>query len=122
MSVFGIEFLGEEKMDKDFSMDYLIMTGVIEIAGIDEKTGEFLYVFTDKLQEVMPDLYAEHLNYVHSEIMYFWEHGFVDIEDFSIKNPKICLTEKAFDEDAIDQLPNDKISALLEIKRILKVV
>lgn len=37
-------------------------------------------------------------------------------------NPIVTLTDKAFDEDAINLLSDEDRSALAEIKRILKVV
>jgi hypothetical protein len=111
-------------MNDDISeiIDGLILKGAIEINGVDSNTGELLYNFTDKLNDVMPALYKEHLNYVNSEIMYFWEHGFLEIDDFTNDNPKVTLTSKSIVEEEILKLPEDKQASLQEIKRVLRVV
>ena len=102
--------------------DELILQGAIEVSTIDEKTGEFLYNFTPKMKEVSPMLYKEHMNNVSQEIMYFWERGFLVMNDVTSSNPIIRLSAKAFDEKEISALPEDKKAVLADIKRILKVV
>jgi hypothetical protein len=108
--------------EEDIAIDKLILEGALEVGGIDIESGEILYNFTDKLKEVMPELYNEHLNFVNSEIMYLWETGFLSIESLLDDNPKVNLTLKAYDTDKIKELPQDKQRSLQEIKRILKVV
>jgi hypothetical protein len=123
MKEFGIKFSGEEKMDEESKiLDNLILQGAVEVSGMDMETGEMLYNFTDKLADVMPDLYNEHMNSVNSEIMYFWQHGFLSMNDITEKNPIIRLTNKAFDNVEILKLPKNRLSSLNEIKRILKVI
>lgn len=107
---------------KEPSIEDLILAGAVEVSGIDPETGEFLYNFTGKMKEVLPELYNMHINQVHDEIMYFWERGFVELDDMTAKNPRVRLTEKAFDVEAIAELSKEKMMALYEIKRILKVV
>lgn len=107
---------------KEPSIEDLILAGAIEVAAVDPTTGEFLYQFTDKLKDVMPDLYNAHLSNIHKEIMFFFEYGFVDILDFTEENPTVQLTEKAFDKNEIAKLSPDAVQALNEIKRVLKVV
>jgi hypothetical protein len=106
-------------MSKDIpTIDYLILQGAVEVAGIDDNTGEFLYVFSQKIKEVMPELYEQHMNYVNKEIMDMWENGFVNI-DFLSESPTVSLTEKAFDEEEISGLSEEKQWSLREIKRML---
>ena len=104
------------------TIEDLLLAGAIEVYGVDSETGEFLYNFTNKMQDIMPELYKEHINDVHNEVMYFWEVGAVEMTEMESNNPKIRLTEKAFDEDFIASLPESKKNSLKEIKRILKVV
>ena len=104
------------------SIEDLILAGAVEVAGIDSTTGEFLYQFTDKLKDVLPDLYKAHIANVHNEVMFFFEHGFVDILDMTEQNPVVKLTPKAFDENELSKLLPEHLYALNEIKRILKVV
>ena len=102
------------------SMEELILNGVVEVAGIDAKSGEFLYNFTPKLRELMPELWNERLDFIYKEIMYFWENGFIDAEDIDGLNPVVLLTELAEDEAAISELPEDKQESLREIKRMFE--
>jgi hypothetical protein len=104
------------------SIEDLLLAGAIEVYGVDQETGEFLYSFTNKMEEILPELYKEHLNDVHSEIMYFWEHGAVNLLGMDTQNPIVSLTDKAFDKDFISSLTPEKLHSLKEIKRILKVV
>jgi hypothetical protein len=106
----------------EYSIDKMILTGAVEVSGIDQATGEFLYSFTDKVSQVMPEIYRRHLDFIHQEIMYFWERGFLNIDDVGKSNPSISITEKAFDEQALASLPPKKIQILEEIKRSLRVI
>jgi len=96
----------------------LLLSGAMEICGVDKETGEFLYQFTPKLKNVMPDLYNEHLNNVNSEIMRLWEMGFVNV-DLMSDTPLVTLTDKAFDSKEISQLSKEDRWSIEEIKRIL---
>jgi hypothetical protein len=102
------------------TMEELILNGVVEVAGVDSETGEFLYNFTPKLREVMPELWNERLDFIHEEVMYFWELGFLDVGEMDTKNPIIFLTEMALDEEEISKLPTDKQESLREIKRLFE--
>ena len=99
-------------------IDKLMLAGALEVAGVDSNTGEFLYVFTPKLKEVMPELYNQHLNHVNSEIMRLWEKGFVNV-DLMSENPIVTLTEKSFDESALSLLSKEDRWGVEEIKRLL---
>ena len=60
-------------------IERLILDGGLEAVGVDEETGEFLYSFTPKIKNLMPDLYNEHITDVNSCIMQLWEKGFLEI-------------------------------------------
>ena len=102
------------------SMEELILNGVVEVAGPDAESGEFLYNFTPKLRELMPELWNDRLDFIHNEIMYFWEKGFIDAEHMDDVNPVVLLTDLAHDEDAISELPPEKQESLREIKRLFE--
>lgn len=102
----------------DQTIESLILSGAIEIAGIDSETGQPLYSFSEKIKEIMPELYQEHLNEVNRDIMYLWEQGFLDIDLLS-EDPLVVITEKALDKEQIDGLSQEHKSALNEIKRLL---
>jgi hypothetical protein len=98
----------------------LILSGALEVAGIDVETGEILYNFTDKLKDINPDLFKDMSDYISTETMALWADGFLDI-DVTEKNPMVRLTEKAFDESEVSKLTKDKQYTLKEIIRIISL-
>lgn len=108
-----------DKHEKE-TIDKLLLSGAMEVAGIDSSTGEFLYVFTPKLKEVSPALYHEHVNHVNGELMNLWEKGFLNI-DFMSDSPVVTLTEKALDNKEISKLSKSEIWSIEEVKRLLAI-
>lgn len=106
----------------ELNIEQLILDGVLEVAGIDSESGEMLYNFTPDLQEKIPELYKAHTQWVHQEIMYFWEHGFLNMNNIFTDNPTVYLSAKAFDDEALSKLDPDKRFALQQIKHILKMI
>jgi hypothetical protein len=99
-------------------IDYLILNGGLEAAGIDSQTGELLYAFTPKIKEIMPELYQDHISSVNTEVMGLWEKGYINIDLFQ-KNPVITLSEKALNKQDVDKLSAKDQWSLHEIKRLL---
>ena len=104
-------------MENDDIMNYLIEQGGIEVSAVDEN-GEFLYSFTPKLKDILPELYNEHMNKVNSDISHFWELGFLNVDWFQ-ENPMVTLTPKAFIPVEISKLSQEDQFALKEMKRVL---
>jgi hypothetical protein len=102
------------------SMEELILSGAVEVSGIDEESGEFLYSFTEKLSEVMPELFANKVAFIQEQLMFFYEVGMVDIQNPLSPNPIFALTELAFDPELVAGLPSEKRKALEEIKKIFE--
>jgi hypothetical protein len=94
----------------------LILSGAVEPAGLDPETGEMLYTFTNKLEEVSPMLHREVANMFDYHMMQLWEVGMVNMNVMD-KNPIVTLTPKAFDEESIKSLDKDLSFILKEIKR-----
>ena len=101
------------------SIDYLILNGGIEVAGIDPEIGEFLYSFTPKIKDLMPALYEEHIRDVNSHILNLWEKGFLSI-NFMEDDPIVNISEKGLDPEEIAKLPEENQWHLNEIKRLLR--
>lgn len=99
------------------SIEYLILEGAAEVAGIDLETGEAMYTFTDKLEEINPRLYKEINNYVYGATMSLWTKGFLDIDLYS-DDPIVKLTEKALDSNAREELGDRELLALDNIIRL----
>ncbi len=105
---------------EDEMMEFLMLQGAIEIAGVDSKTGEFLYSFTPKIKEVMPELYKDHLDSINKEVMNLWEKGYIYL-DLLEEDPIISLAPKALDGDEIVRLSIEEQWCLTEIKRVLSL-
>jgi len=104
--------------NEDDAIDQLILSGALEVAGIDINTGEPMYNFTEKLLEVSPELHKEVSLYFSRETMSLWSSGFLNM-DITEKNPIVTLTEKALDESEISKLSKDSQITLKEIIRII---
>ena len=92
---------------EDDAFEELILSGAIEISGIDEQSGEMLFNFTEKLKDVDPSLYDKMTDFFHQELMRLWEKGFISM-DITQKNPTVSLTQKALDEIEISSLTIDQ--------------
>jgi hypothetical protein len=101
------------------SIDYLLLNGGLEVVGLDSDSGEFLYAFTPKIKELMPELYEEHIGDVNKNVLKLWEMGYLEI-DFMQQDPVITLGVKAFDLGEVSKLSKDDQWHLNEIKRLLK--
>lgn len=102
------------------TIEELILNGIVELSGIDSDTGEFLYNFTEKLKKDMPELWNKRMEFIKSEITFFWENGFLEVENFETNEPIIMLTEMAFDEYEIAKLSKERQHTLKEIIRMLE--
>ena len=105
--------------NEDDLINNLILQGALEVAGLDAETGEFLYAVTPKLQEVMPDMYEDHLKVVNKDLLNLWEKGYLDI-DFFLADPIVTISKKGLDKAEVSKLTKPEIWALEEVKRLLK--
>lgn len=105
--------------NEDKIIEDLILKGALEIAGIDIKTGEPVYNFTNKLKDINPELDKEIKTFFSQEMMFLWENGFIEM-DVTEKDPIVQLTSKAFDSKEVGKLDKDKQYTLKDIIRQLK--
>lgn len=104
--------------DADKMIEDLILSGALEVAGLDIETGEPLYNFTDKLKDINPKLHSEQSKYFAVETMALWEYGFLSM-DVTEPNPVVLLTEKSFNQEEIAKLDKQHQYTLKEIIRII---
>jgi len=102
------------------TVEELVLAGIIEVSGIDSDTGEFRYNFTDKVGQILPEMLDRRNSTIHKKIMFFWKLGFIEVDDPRSPNPNIMLSEKAFDDDAVDDLSPEMKKDLEEIKRLFE--
>lgn len=98
----------------------LLESGAVEISGIDEKTGDVLYTFTEKLRDIDPILYAAMTESFYQDLMSLWEKGYVSM-NISEENPVVSLTQKAIDAIGLDALSPEQRAYLEEIIRKMSI-
>jgi hypothetical protein len=101
-------------------IEKLILDGAVEIAGIDSESGQLLYSFTDKLEEVAPHIFKSIMEQYHREILDLWVQGFLEINISEI-SPVVRLSERAFDEGAVSGLSRQQQINLSEIIAALRI-
>jgi len=99
-------------------MDYLILNGGLEIVGVDSSNGSFLYSFTTKIKELMPDLYIEHINTINQDMLSLWEKGYINI-NFLADDPVITLSKKSLIDLEVAKLSKDEQWSVMELKRLM---
>jgi len=102
------------------SIEELVLSGVVEVSGIDSKSGEFVYSFTNDINDVVPEFMHKRLNFVKNEVDFFLELGFLEMNNPKSRNPIFFLTDKAFDDDEVSTLSKNKQNSLNEIKRLFE--
>jgi hypothetical protein len=102
------------------SIEELVLSGVVEVSGIDADSGEFLYSFKNNINDVIPEFMDKRINFVKNEVDFFIELGFLEMNNPKSKNPIMFLTDKAFDEEEISNLSKRKQNSLDEIKRLFE--
>lgn len=100
-------------------MDNLILSGALEVAGIGED-GKFTYTFTDKLEEIDPELKQRMEQGFYEAMMYLWTEGFLELTPSEDSDAKITITTKALDNSAVSELSNYYQKTLMIIIEALK--
>jgi hypothetical protein len=104
----------------DDFLENLILEGAVEVAGIDRETGEPLFSFTDKLEEVAPHIFRQVMEEFHRDILDLWVDGFLEM-NISDPQPLVKLTPRAFDEEAVSRLSKQQRLNLSEIIAALRI-
>lgn len=85
-------------------MDNLILSGALQVAGIDEN-GQFSYQFTEKLEEVDPNLKNRIEQSFYEAVMYLWNEGFLFVGSSGDDGEAIVTaTEKCLDDSMVANL------------------
>lgn len=99
-------------MTPEEKLEELILAGAVEVAGIDSETGEFLYSFTDKLNEIDPEMARETNEIFNNYIYILWEKGYLNV-NMESPSPIVSLTKKALDPESVNLL-NQELRIILQ--------
>ena len=94
-------------------MENLILNGALEVAGLSED-GSFTYRFTEKLDEVDPELKDKIEHGFYEAVMHLWSLDFLVVQSDD-GEAKVTISEKALDSSAVSGLEvyYQKILALI---------
>ena len=84
-------------------LESMILDGLVEFAGLDSETGEFLYSFTPKMYQQNPEVLLESIMHIKKDLEILMNAGFLFV-DLDEENPSIFLTGLHLEEDAIKEL------------------
>lgn len=114
------ELLPDPGMSPDEYVDKLILAGVVEVAGIDEGSGEFVYGFTDKLEQLTNGIKDRLDQMFFEDVQVLWEKGFLNM-DITKPNPVVTLAERAMVEAERERLEPNLKQTLNYIINALKI-
>lgn len=97
------EIMPDPGMTPEEYVDKLILAGVVEVAGLDKETGEFVYGFTDKLTELTEEIKQRMDRMFFEEVQILWQRGFLNMNIME-KNPTITLAQRAMVEEEREAL------------------
>jgi hypothetical protein len=105
--------------DEDF-LEFLILEGAVEVAGYDPESNDFMYSFTEKAQEIIPNFIEKSMELFNKDIYYLWERGFLQV-DMTQSNPLVRLLPKALDSDEVKTLSQQHRITLQIIIEALRI-
>ena len=109
---------------KDKMFEHLILIGAVEPSGMDMDTGEMLFSFSEKINEISPSLAKAVRDRFSATMMNLWSKGFIELKyDNNSEDPldpMVFLTDKCNDEFAISVLPDFENIVLTNIIRHLR--
>jgi hypothetical protein len=102
-----------EQFDDDeanFFMEMLLEHGLIEIYGVDPITEDITYTMTQKCQELMPELFQEHMNHINQLAFDLWEKGYIEMTFDKEGTPLVMLKDLDYEKDVFPSISFDEIN------------
>lgn len=87
-----------DERDEQFEMDltYYMQIGAVNLVGLNDD-GEAVYEITELAQEIAPELWQAHIDYVDSAMMELFEAGLLNVEYDENLEATIHLTEEGYE-------------------------
>lgn len=100
-------------------IQYLLSIGALEHV-FDDEDGDPVYRMTPEAQDMVPDLYEEHIKEFNVVVFSLWEKEMLDVTFDEDGSPMIGINENSLNEEMYDKLERDEREALQEILIIWK--
>jgi hypothetical protein len=78
----------------DQMMEHYVEIGAVTVNGID-KSGNFIYVITDKAKELAPDLWEVHHEMIDEALIGLFEQGLIEVEYDEDLNANMKISDTA---------------------------
>ena len=87
-----------DERDEQFEMDlaYYMEIGAINLVGLNDD-GEAVYEITEQAQELAPDLWQAHIDYVDRTMIELFDAGLLNVEYDENLEATIHLTKEGYD-------------------------
>ena len=87
-----------DERDEQFEMDlaYYMEIGAINLVGLNDD-GEAVYEITELAQEIAPELWQSHIDYVDQTMMELFEAGLLNVEYDENLEATIYLTPEGYE-------------------------
>jgi len=82
----------DDEFERD--LEHYIEIGAIELSGVDEY-GEIIFKITDEAEELAPELWQSHKDYIDKTLLGLYEKDLISIEYNENLEATITLTEEA---------------------------
>ena len=105
-------------MSEEDIFNELVLQGGLKFSGVDPVTGQNLYIKTDKLKALNPELDKEISNFFSETMMSLWQKGFIDM-DVTEEQPMVNIAQKSFDTEQFESLDQHERLALLSAIKII---
>lgn len=101
--------------EHDEKIAYYLEIGAISVEGVDEN-GEIVYAISEDAQEIAPDLWEAHVEYVDSSLIELYNSGLISIEYDENLEATINLSKEGYEKaksmglidiDINKNIPND---------------
>jgi hypothetical protein len=80
----------------DARMAHYLEIGAIELAGVDE-SGEMIFEIKEIAQEIAPELWEAHIEYVDKNLVELYEAGYIKVEYDDNLEAMISLSQEGFE-------------------------
>jgi hypothetical protein len=105
--------------NSNYSLEELILMGVVEASGIDAETGDMLYAFSESMLNEYPEINKRWQEAFHKELMFYWENGLIDMNVTSA-NPTIRITPKGVSEEGLSCLSINQKKMFIAFRELFK--
>jgi hypothetical protein len=97
----------------------LIALGALEIDAFDVESGQLVYKVTDKLNDLLPELYEEISSQAYKDTLSLWEKGLITM-NIADPEPTVDISELGLDRKNWKNLSDGELSVMNTVMRMFE--